>query len=264
MDIHKLLSDSNMHDSPPMKRFQLERPSLNNFNFVKRQEPNFNDIEAAEMMTNMFESSPPPTLPLKKSDEIWSLNGELWRLNDNTNHKAQREGKRKVKSLEGPKVVGDLEKSDMFSVQRGMILGSSAVGPPDSSLFMSVNFHSPPKRCNRTSNKRMVASPSGEPCSNCGTETSTLWRTCEMPTGNSSYLCNACGLRFKKGKYCVLCYKVYYDVDTNQFTWTQCQLCWNWTHKNCLHQRGLNANDLSYTCIQCQRRINHVESHPSS
>jgi predicted RNA-binding Zn-ribbon protein involved in translation (DUF1610 family) len=102
-----------------------------------------------------------------------------------------------------------------------------------------------------TTTKRLAVSPSGKPCPNCGAEASTLWRTCKMQTG-SSYLCNACGLRYKKGKFCPLCYRVYYDVDTNQLQWRQCQNCLNWTHKHCLQQRGLLTHS-SYICLNCRR-----------
>jgi len=103
-----------------------------------------------------------------------------------------------------------------------------------------------------TTTKRLAISPSGKPCPNCGAEASTLWRTCKIQTG-SSYLCNACGLRYKKGKFCPLCYRVYYDVDTNQLQWRQCQNCLNWTHKNCLQQLGLLTTTSSYICINCKR-----------
>lgn len=100
--------------------------------------------------------------------------------------------------------------------------------------------------------KKLVPSPSGQPCPNCSVDTSTLWRTCEMENG-ASYLCNACGLRYKKGKFCPLCFRVYYDADTNQVNWKQCQHCLNWTHKTCLQNRGWN-NPGSYSCPNCRRR----------
>jgi len=110
-----------------------------------------------------------------------------------------------------------------------------------------------PKKGRRaTTTKRLVISPSGQPCGNCGVETSTLWRTCELHNG-SSYLCNACGLRYKKGKFCPLCYRVYYDVDTNQLQWKQCQNCMNWTHKSCLQQRGIIVTNTPYICSICKR-----------
>jgi len=119
------------------------------------------------------------------------------------------------------------------------------------SNLASPNSEDQKKGRRATTTKRLAISPSGKPCPNCGAEASTLWRTCKMQTG-SSYLCNACGLRYKKGKFCPLCYRVYYDVDTNQLQWRQCQNCLNWTHKHCLQQRGLLTNS-SYICLNCRR-----------
>jgi len=116
---------------------------------------------------------------------------------------------------------------------------------------LHASISSTPKKGRRsTTTKRMVLSPSGQPCANCGVETSTLWRTCELHNG-SSYLCNACGLRYKKGKFCPICYRVYYDVDTNQLQWKQCHNCMNWTHKSCLQQRGITATNTPYICLNC-------------
>jgi len=122
----------------------------------------------------------------------------------------------------------------------------------------AVDDYSPPnaakkgRRTSTTATRRVVASPSGLPCPNCGKDSSTLWRTCELNNG-SHYLCNACGLRYKKGKYCPLCYRVYYDADTNQLHWQQCQNCLNWTHKVCLQQRNLVTPNGVYICPPCRR-----------
>jgi hypothetical protein len=74
----------------------------------------------------------------------------------------------------------------------------------------------------------------------------------------SEYLCNACGLRYKKGKFCPICFKVYYDADTNQMSWRQCSSCLNWTHKKCL-QKLYNKEELissvPYTCRCCKKEI---------
>jgi len=79
------------------------------------------------------------------------------------------------------------------------------------------------------------------------------------------YLCNACGLRFKKGKYCPLCTRVYYDADTHQGAFKQCATCGNWSHKSCLKKAGeISAADADtpqspferaspYQCAQCRR-----------
>eukprot|EP01126_Amoeba_proteus_P043740 TRINITY_DN4818_c0_g1_i5.p1 TRINITY_DN4818_c0_g1~~TRINITY_DN4818_c0_g1_i5.p1 ORF type:complete len:202 (+),score=30.98 TRINITY_DN4818_c0_g1_i5:169-774(+) len=99
--------------------------------------------------------------------------------------------------------------------------------------------------------KKLVASPSRTPCPNCGIESSTLWRSCDLQNG-SHYLCNACGLRYKKGKYCPLCFQVYYDADCNHTQWKQCHVCLNWTHKSCLQKCGLVHDP--YICGRCTGR----------
>jgi hypothetical protein len=105
--------------------------------------------------------------------------------------------------------------------------------------------------------RRQVTSPSGESCSNCGVETSTLWRNCVLLDG-SKYLCNACGLRYKKGKYCPLCFKVYYDVDTNLLQWKQCRTCLNWTHQACLIRHSIELTD--YECASCKNKAKTLSS----
>ena len=101
-----------------------------------------------------------------------------------------------------------------------------------------------------------VMSPNGNPCPNCNCTLSTLWRSCILMNGNE-YLCNACGLRYKKGKFCPLCFKVYYDADTNKIYWMQCLHCYSWTHKICLKQvaeknGGLSNPHILYMCRFCK------------
>jgi predicted RNA-binding Zn-ribbon protein involved in translation (DUF1610 family) len=98
--------------------------------------------------------------------------------------------------------------------------------------------------------KKMVMAPSGLPCPNCGIETSTLWRNCDL-LGGSKYLCNACGLRYKKGKYCPICFEVYYDADTNHYHWEQCRSCLNWTHKACIQNSNIVLGRFGYVCKMC-------------
>lgn len=88
-------------------------------------------------------------------------------------------------------------------------------------------------------------------CPNCLTTDSALWRNCVIK-GKSHHYCNACGLRFKKGKFCPLCYKVYYDADTNTREWKQCNICYNWTHNQCLIDSGKEIKD-NYICNLCNQ-----------
>jgi predicted RNA-binding Zn-ribbon protein involved in translation (DUF1610 family) len=109
--------------------------------------------------------------------------------------------------------------------------------------------------------KKLVLAPSGLPCPNCGIETSTLWRNCDLLDG-SKYLCNACGLRFKKGKYCPICYEVYYDADTNHFSWEQCRSCTNWTHKACIQKSSGLPTVFGYTCKLCSNGRGIISPQP--
>mmetsp|Transcript_28474 Transcript_28474/g.31632 ORF Transcript_28474/g.31632 Transcript_28474/m.31632 type:complete len:230 (+) Transcript_28474:45-734(+) len=82
---------------------------------------------------------------------------------------------------------------------------------------------------------RLVASPSGKCCPNCGTEHAPLWRYMEYK-GEVQYLCNACGLRKSKGKFCLGCDYVYRreDVKSNPKTWLKCTLCRRLSHAACI------------------------------
>eukprot|EP01130_Rhizamoeba_saxonica_P014860 TRINITY_DN653_c0_g1_i2.p1 TRINITY_DN653_c0_g1~~TRINITY_DN653_c0_g1_i2.p1 ORF type:complete len:151 (-),score=17.81 TRINITY_DN653_c0_g1_i2:79-531(-) len=108
-----------------------------------------------------------------------------------------------------------------------------------------------PRSKKRTTAKK-VTSPTQDPCPNCGVLYSSLWRSCTFKNVRR-YFCNACGLRFKKGKFCPMCCKVYYDVDTNNQFWIQCSVCYNWTHKSCLLISGMAIYDRygHYVCRNC-------------
>lgn len=88
-------------------------------------------------------------------------------------------------------------------------------------------------------------------CPNCHTSDSPLWRNC-MIKGKILHLCNSCGLRYKKHKYCPHCYKVYYDAETNVHEWAQCVTCHNWTHRECLAQADIDSSNATpYRCLRC-------------
>ncbi len=70
-------------------------------------------------------------------------------------------------------------------------------------------------------------SPTESACS-CGVETSILWRNC-----GGKYLCNACGLRWHRGKRCAVCSKVYYDKDVYNGSFLKCQTCYRLLHRDC-------------------------------
>jgi len=263
MDLKKILSDS-----PPQKRAHLSFPPFR-FRLTQKHNPNPTEIEAAEWMLAL--SSYPPT----------------------SNHNNNPNGHTEDSHLHPPAgsfhFTSSTTPNSNLSFTPSIRPGSNHMGPnpnhhhhfsmsmtetalPVGTTTAAARLHTtavvtPPhnlaaaaaaqeetrkfRRVNTT--KRLSASPSGKPCPNCGVEASTLWRTCKLQSG-SAYLCNACGLRYKKGKFCPLCYRVYYDVDTNQLQWKQCLNCLNWTHKICLEQRKL-INNSPYLCINCKRHI---------
>eukprot|EP01122_Echinamoeba_exundans_P006325 TRINITY_DN174_c0_g1_i3.p1 TRINITY_DN174_c0_g1~~TRINITY_DN174_c0_g1_i3.p1 ORF type:complete len:412 (-),score=49.50 TRINITY_DN174_c0_g1_i3:526-1761(-) len=133
--------------------------------------------------------------------------------------------------------------------------GSSTLSTSRDSDDSSVSRSASTKKQQQSPTQRGVAKPrENHACPNCGVTDSTLWRNCTI-RGKVQYLCNACGLRFKKGKYCAMCFKVYYDADTTSREWRQCNTCCNWSHKSCLeaHPRYAKFLDDSvpYTCGIC-------------
>jgi len=68
--------------------------------------------------------------------------------------------------------------------------------------------------------------------------------------GEDVTLCNACGLRYKKGKFCLHCKEIYYeDEDKRPYgkgslldcknSWLGCSHCARWSHlKCCLKEAG--------------------------
>jgi hypothetical protein len=65
-------------------------------------------------------------------------------------------------------------------------------------------------------------------CPECGFKGDTLWRICD-----GRYLCNACGLRWKKGQVCPECLHVYYKSATDiPGAYKKCQ-CGRFMHAGC-------------------------------
>jgi len=206
-----------LSDSPPHKRRQLSHPSLRQL--ISRRRPNTSELEVAELMAALSTGCMP------------SLT--------------------EAAPVVCPTVRHHHPPPNLNGTTSGFLHPSTC--DLQHQLPLHGTIATTPKKGRRaTTTKRLAPSPSGQPCANCGVEASTLWRTCEIHN-RSSYLCNACGLRYKKGKFCPICYRVYYDVDTNQLHWKQCQNCMNWTHKHCLQQRGTLTNT-PYTCLTCRRK----------
>ncbi len=83
-------------------------------------------------------------------------------------------------------------------------------------------------------------------------------------------LCNACGLKFRKGHYCNYCYEMYRDVfeiqhdNENNRTWVKCNNCMNWIHTQCcINNNGYrplqapNDSNRIYLCSTCNKNSNN-------
>ncbi|XP_049851460.1 uncharacterized protein LOC126326053 isoform X2 [Schistocerca gregaria] len=125
-------------------------------------------------------------------------------------------------------------------------VGTSSMSTPET--LPTASSSSSSKKHRRTPRAR----PENHQCPNCHTLDSPLWRNC-MIRGKLLHLCNSCGLRYKKHKYCPYCYVVYYDAETNTHDWCQCVICHNWTHRQCIINAGASKsiNLDSYRCINC-------------
>eukprot|EP01124_Arcella_intermedia_P024221 TRINITY_DN4029_c0_g1_i1.p1 TRINITY_DN4029_c0_g1~~TRINITY_DN4029_c0_g1_i1.p1 ORF type:complete len:222 (-),score=-7.19 TRINITY_DN4029_c0_g1_i1:132-797(-) len=216
MDLDKILSSS-----PPQKRRQTAHPSLRHFVISKKHNPS--ELEVAEMMLVLSNTHPTAAEPAASPFAAAPVAPPAPPPPGAKSGSGYGGGGAGIKSEGSRQFQGDYRRfrqSQSFSVST-----PSSNGMPNLGTGSAEE-----KKGRRAGTRRLAASPSGKPCPNCGASSSTLWRTCKMQSG-SSYLCNACGLRYKKGKYCPLCFRVYYDVDTNQLQWKQCQNCLNWTHK---------------------------------
>lgn len=106
-------------------------------------------------------------------------------------------------------------------------------------------------------------------CINCGVTQTPQWRKafeiyvkdgktflvqdgCESHPreGVQAFLCNACGLKFRNGKYCHLCYQVY-GVDSVRMvpeSFVACVNCGHANHRACVK----DASPEGYQCGKCR------------
>ncbi|EFC44516.1 predicted protein [Naegleria gruberi] len=106
-------------------------------------------------------------------------------------------------------------------------------------------------------------------CANfkCGTTKTPLWRKgwCieeASPKNNfkakTVFLCNKCGLHYRKGHYCKECLEIFKESDMRnekQF-WLICTNCNQWIHKKCM--KNPHNESGSYTCCECQENPNRT------
>jgi hypothetical protein len=89
---------------------------------------------------------------------------------------------------------------------------------------------------------RSVRSPNGQLCFSCNVKYSPQWRHKKI-NNTSTYLCNACGLRYVKGQYCPVCHITYTQAEINTNQWNNCLICHKWTHNYCM--------TIMRTCKKC-------------
>ena len=88
-------------------------------------------------------------------------------------------------------------------------------------------------------------------CANCPKTESTLWRVFKTPEDDLT-VCNGCGLRAQKNKYCPYCYFIYYDADINDNLWVTCISCDKQpAHRECF-QNSKNRKEV-YKCHSCSK-----------
>lgn len=92
--------------------------------------------------------------------------------------------------------------------------------------------------------------------SKCQTTQTPLWRKGWFShDGKTVMLCNACGLHYKKGHYCMYCNQIYResDADDSNNPWIGCDRCSRWVHQKCEEANGHNwTQHGSYQCPDCR------------
>mmetsp|Transcript_11224 Transcript_11224/g.69321 ORF Transcript_11224/g.69321 Transcript_11224/m.69321 type:complete len:288 (-) Transcript_11224:1680-2543(-) len=96
-------------------------------------------------------------------------------------------------------------------------------------------------------------------CNFCHATSTPLWRKAKL-SGVDIVLCNACGLRYKKGKYCYFCQGIYYEDENKRpvnrqrkpdgKSWIGCAGCQHWCHLDCHVQCSKGGK---FSCPKCRR-----------
>ncbi|KAL0481617.1 histone-lysine N-methyltransferase [Acrasis kona] len=90
----------------------------------------------------------------------------------------------------------------------------------------------------------------------CQTTQTPLWRKGWVSSeGKTIMLCNACGLHYKKGHFCMFCNQIYResDADDHSNPWIGCDRCSHWVHKKCEERNGIDCSSQTpYSCPECR------------
>lgn len=92
--------------------------------------------------------------------------------------------------------------------------------------------------------------------SKCQTTQTPLWRKGWFShEGKTVMLCNACGLHYKKGHYCMYCHQIYRESDADDYAnpWIGCDRCSRWVHQKCEEANGHHwKQQKAYLCPDCR------------
>ncbi|KAG2389576.1 hypothetical protein C9374_014136 [Naegleria lovaniensis] len=128
------------------------------------------------------------------------------------------------------------------------------------------------QRTNKTFSSTFIMRQYPLVCGNvkCKTNQTPLWRKgWTTKEGKPVMLCNACGLHYKKGHFCVYCNQIYKesDADDKEQPWIGCDSCHRWVHQNCEKSNGYEIKSGGYLCPCCrghQQGNNGSSTVPSS
>ncbi|KAL9644249.1 hypothetical protein ABK040_005710 [Willaertia magna] len=138
--------------------------------------------------------------------------------------------------------------------------------------YSNINNNSTISNTQANNNCHSTTCSGGKPmkqCANpkCLTTKTPLWRKgwcIEEPSSKNNFkpktvfLCNKCGLHYRKGHYCKECLEIFKESDMRnekQF-WIICGNCNQWIHKKCLKEN--NDNNETYICRDCQHNPNRA------
>lgn len=113
----------------------------------------------------------------------------------------------------------------------------------------SINLQDPPVKKQRLERSKKPLQPGL--CTNCSKTESSLWRVFKTSEDYVS-VCNGCGIRAQKGKFCQYCYYIYYDADIfRNADWVKCKYCDKHAHRACFQKCG--NKKAVYRCQSCSR-----------
>lgn len=106
-------------------------------------------------------------------------------------------------------------------------------------------------------------------CANraCNATSSPMWRKgWKVSEGEYASLCNACGIKYRKGELCALCFEMPTPGCANASFWLVCDGCCAWVHLQCAIERVGEFDALHapvFTCSETCASITRSGAHTS-